>query len=146
MSKTVNARDLRDPRSLPESVRRIAARQSEAETKDILEHASSELDEIQRLFELRYAADMRAIKRWEDATGKTLIWPDHADLVVWLLNRLESARGPTEELRQIHSTLDKVIGDSDITHLEADELREASPIQWAAERLAAIIETIPSTL
>lgn len=37
---------------------------------------------------IRYKADMRAIKRWQRATGKRLVWPDHEDLVVWLLMHL----------------------------------------------------------
>lgn len=42
---------------------------------------------------LRWNADMRAIKRWHDAGGDELTWPDHADLVVWLLERLEKKDG-----------------------------------------------------
>ena len=46
--------------------------------------------ELQAGFDLRWAADMRAIKRWQAAhPGKDLVWPDHADLVVWLLEQLE---------------------------------------------------------
>lgn len=45
---------------------------------------------MQKTFDLRWAADMRAIKRWQDATGKTDTWPDHADMVVWLLEQLEA--------------------------------------------------------
>lgn len=40
-------------------------------------------------FKLRWDADMRAIKRWQKETGHELTWPDHADLVVWLLQKLE---------------------------------------------------------
>jgi len=41
--------------------------------------------ELQATFNLRWKADMRAIKRWQEAhPGSELIWPDHADLVIWL--------------------------------------------------------------
>lgn len=40
-------------------------------------------------FNLRWDADMRAIKRWQAETGRDLVWPDHADMVVWLLNKLD---------------------------------------------------------
>lgn len=50
----------------------------------------TELAELQATFDLRYAADMRAIKRWQETTGRTQVWPDHADLVVWLLEQLEA--------------------------------------------------------
>lgn len=44
---------------------------------------------LEASFDLRWNADRRAIKRWQAATGKTLIWPDHADLCVWLLEQLD---------------------------------------------------------
>jgi hypothetical protein len=45
--------------------------------------------ELEAMFDVRWKADMRAIKRWQAATGKTLIWLDHADLCVWLLEQLD---------------------------------------------------------
>lgn len=48
----------------------------------------SDLSEIQKVANLRWESDQRAIKIWQDATGRTLEWPDHADLCVWLLERL----------------------------------------------------------
>jgi hypothetical protein len=53
----------------------------------------AEVADMQASFDLRWAADMRAIKRWQTQTGRDLTWPDHADLVVWLLaevDRLEN--------------------------------------------------------
>jgi hypothetical protein len=49
MSKTVRARDLRDPRALPRELRRIAERLPVNETRDIIEHAADELEEAQRI-------------------------------------------------------------------------------------------------
>ena len=49
----------------------------------------SELDELRAGFELRWAADMRAIKEWQRVTGRELTWPDHADLCVWLLGEIQ---------------------------------------------------------
>lgn len=52
--------------------------------------ANEAAGELQQSFDLRWNADMRAIKRWQAAhPGKENIWPDHADLVVWLLGELE---------------------------------------------------------
>jgi hypothetical protein len=46
--------------------------------------------DLQATFDLRWKADMRAIKRWQAAhPGKENIWPDHADMVVWLLGEVE---------------------------------------------------------
>ncbi len=47
--------------------------------------------QIEAIFDLRYACDMRAIKRWQAATGRDLTWPDHTDLLVWLLSELDKA-------------------------------------------------------
>lgn len=56
------------------------------------------LEERQQSFDLRWKASMRAIKRWQAATGKELQWPDHADLCVWLLERIEEREGLVREL------------------------------------------------
>jgi hypothetical protein len=58
--------------------------------------------ELQRTFDLRWDADMRAIKRWQAANpGNDLVWPDRADLVVWLLERdAERAAKLKEELQR----------------------------------------------
>ena len=49
----------------------------------------ADLEDMQRTFDLRWKADMRAIKRWQEAhPGNDLTWPDHADLVVWLMEQL----------------------------------------------------------
>lgn len=44
--------------------------------------------EIDSLFELRWQADHRAIERWRAATGREFVRPDHADLCVWLMDRI----------------------------------------------------------
>lgn len=52
-----------------------------------------ERDELRRGFDVRWRADMTVIKAWQDAhPGNDLHWPDHADLVVWLLEEREDAR------------------------------------------------------
>ncbi len=49
------------------------------------------LRDLEAIFDARWRADMRAIRRWHEAGNPELTWPDHADLVVWLLERLERA-------------------------------------------------------
>lgn len=49
----------------------------------------SQLKEYKASFDLRWRADQHAIKRWQKKTGRKLVWPDHADLVVWLLGYVE---------------------------------------------------------
>ena len=63
-----------------------------------IEEAERERDELRRTneelqlsFDLRWKADQRAIKRWQAAhPGNDLTWPDHADMVVWLLEQISS--------------------------------------------------------
>lgn len=53
------------------------------------QEAAEEIEEHDQSFDLRWNADMRAIKRWQaEEPGRELTWPDHADLCVWLLNRM----------------------------------------------------------
>lgn len=52
----------------------------------------AELAERVASFEMRHESDMRAIKLWQEATGKELIWPNHADLCVWLMQELTTLR------------------------------------------------------
>jgi hypothetical protein len=55
-----------------------------------IRNAMEERKDDDRLFNLLRKADMQAISRWQAANpGKELTWPDHADLVVWLLEQLE---------------------------------------------------------
>jgi hypothetical protein len=58
--------------------------------RDLLTEAADELQSPEAIFNLRWDADLRAIRRWRAAgTGRELKMPDHADLVVWLLEQLE---------------------------------------------------------
>lgn len=52
-----------------------------------------ELDELQRTFDLQWKADQRAIKCWQEAhPGNDLVWPDRADMVVWLMEKWDESR------------------------------------------------------
>jgi hypothetical protein len=53
----------------------------------------TELLELQSSFDLRWDADMRAIKLWQAAApGREQTWPDHAEMVLWLLQQLDETR------------------------------------------------------
>jgi len=55
--------------------------------REAYRQADDECNDLRRTFDLRWAADMRAIERWQAAhPGNDLMWPDHADMVVWLLH------------------------------------------------------------
>jgi hypothetical protein len=60
----------------------------------------AEVADMRATFDLRYNAHMKAIKRWqEDAPGRELAWPDHVDLVVWLLGENDRLRSEITELK-----------------------------------------------
>ena len=46
------------------------------------------------------------------------------------------------DLKSVHSALNDALGDTDITHLTDDEVRNQYPVQWAAEYLAKVIDGI----
>jgi len=56
---------------------------------DICSEAANEIEELQGCFDIRWKADMRAIKMWQAAhPGSENIWPDHAEMVLWLMEQL----------------------------------------------------------
>ena len=64
---------------------------SEVQAIDLMKEAADRIEELERSFHLRWKADRRATLRWQAANpGNDLTWPDHADLVVWLMERLEA--------------------------------------------------------
>lgn len=59
-----------------------------------LEKAEADNAELQRTFDLQYAADMRGIKAWQKKNpGNSLVWPDRGDLVEWQLARVNLQTG-----------------------------------------------------
>jgi len=61
----------------------------EGQRKEI-KRLRQEIKEFQASADLRWNADRRAIKRWQEATGATDTWPDHADLCVWLMEQIDA--------------------------------------------------------
>lgn len=49
--------------------------------------------ELEDSLDLIHRADMRAIKRWQAATGRDMTWPDRTEMIVWLLEQLPEAQG-----------------------------------------------------
>lgn len=85
-----------------------------------------ELEDFQRSFDLRWNADQRAIKRWQAAApegeDRSLTWPDHGDLVVWLLERLDRM---TDRARAhaLSRCPDRQIGATKYTHCDECDTR-----------------------
>lgn len=73
-----------------------------ADLRDQLKRAIAEIEDLhsqiaekEKSFDIRWDADMRAIDRWHAVTNKKMIWPDHVDLVIWLLEQLEKKEKET---------------------------------------------------
>lgn len=88
-----------------------------------LGYASSEIaDSLERAFDLRWEADMRAIRRWQAATGRDSVWPDHADLCVWLLEQLDIQE---QEISRLRAALRFCMGKTVravVSHIENDKV------------------------
>lgn len=69
---------------------------------------ADDLDEHRRSFDMRWNADMRAIKLWQAAhPGNENVWPDHADLCVWLMEQYdEKIEAHQEALQRISQWAD----------------------------------------
>lgn len=56
--------------------------------------------EHEESFDLRWKADVRAIKRWRaESPGCELRRPDHVDLVIWLIGQLDTLESERDALR-----------------------------------------------
>lgn len=65
-------------------------RSSQLPIVDAHAHLLEQKKEYEASFELRWNADRRAVKMWQERhPGKRNVWPDHADLVVWALEHLD---------------------------------------------------------
>lgn len=66
----------------------------------MMREVEAERDELQHVFDVQWEANQRAIKRWQAAhPGNDNVWPDRADMVVWLMEQLARAALKQEESR-----------------------------------------------
>ena len=71
----------------------------------VMEEAACCIEELEQLFDLRWAADMRAIKAWQIAhPDQPKTWPDHADLGTWCLSRIEKLEAALREIAAGYET------------------------------------------
>jgi Lar family restriction alleviation protein len=81
-------------------IRTMSDRATTAEAD--LAKVTAERDELQRSFDMKWEADQRAIKRWQEAhPGNDLVWPDSADLTVWALTRATTAEARLKVLEAL---------------------------------------------
>lgn len=92
------------PEEIPEPsldlLKRVAERlrRTAPDTAPLAQWAVERIEELEANFEIRWKATMRAIERWQQANpGNDLVWPDYADLCVWLLEQLDKRPAPDVE-------------------------------------------------
>ena len=74
---------------------------------DVPSECEQDLADLKAVFDLCYEADMRAIKKWQDATGKSLVWPDSANLTGWLLEQIDKLEEDLEDCRNERDDLEE---------------------------------------
>lgn len=90
------------------------------------ERLRAELADHEFGFNLRWKADMRAIKRWQSAgDGRELKWPDHADLCVWLLDQWVDSETKLALADALNETLSAQVRDLTEAQHALSEAREA---------------------
>lgn len=62
------------------------------------ETLQQKINELQLSLDLEWEAGQRAIKMWQAETGKELVWPDKADLCVWLMQQNEQLQATNQQL------------------------------------------------
>lgn len=92
-----------------------------------IEKLEKELVDFEASFEIRWDADQRAIKLWQEATGKEDVWPDHADLCVFLMSEIDRLKeeGSPGVMHEVDRALyDLVVKERDFERLRVDDLKE----------------------
>lgn len=69
-----------------------------------------ENEEWQQRFDRFWDADQRGIKAYQEKHGTTEEWPDHADLICWLMERVSSLAEDAEVGRLVNKLLHREIG------------------------------------
>lgn len=92
MSEHDLKQDIEDMESLAEILETLEV-SSGAKLRRVIEAArpaeEDELYELRNLFELHWDCSRRAIKIWQEKTGKKGVWPDKTDLLVFLMDMIE---------------------------------------------------------
>ncbi|HEC65264.1 MAG TPA: hypothetical protein ENI23_08220 [bacterium] len=76
------------------------------EAVDRILELEEQVKEYEQSFDLQYDASMRGIKMWQEATGRDMVWPDKADLVVWLIEKLEKKERTLQLVDQISKRIE----------------------------------------
>ena len=84
------------------------------------------IEELEHIFTVRREAGTRALKMWQDANpGNDLTWPDHADLCVWLMEKVKQAADRIEELEKALARIAK----HDLQAVAMDALKPGERIE-----------------
>ena len=115
----------------------------------LFSEAASELRDLQQTFDLQWEADMRAVRQWREAHpgNEVLLMPDRANMVVWLLERLDAALAATPAVggeitdAMVNAVAREMWNDRDARHggsWDERDPREVCVIQTKATAKAAL--------
>lgn len=112
---------------------------SEAQARQI-EALTADNEQLNATFDLRHKADARAIKQWQEVTGRTMSMPDQADLCVFLMMALDmsEARATTAEAALAAVTAER----DDARGGEQEEIATAETARSQSEKDAAALHVV----
>ena len=100
------------------------------------EALTTELSELQGVFDFQWRAHMRAVEMWRTANpGNDLVLPDSAKLTVWMLEQLEAARADAKEAEAYAEGLEREVKQ---WHVDCEEFRRDT--KAAEAKLAKAVE------
>ena len=106
-----------------------AAREFKADA----ERANRMCSELQRVFNFNREADMRACRRWSEATGEDLKLPDRVDLVLYLLQKIETAERIDRVDEALAGRLSKSMSQMAMLREQIEKWSKAYPVSVFSE-------------
>lgn len=112
--------------------------------KTELSSLRADRDDLQRCFDMHYAAEMRGIERWraEKPEERKLRSPDTSNFTVWLLDRLEFDEQIFAELKETNEALadSHTALDSQVSRLSLEIDRLNTELQDRNTKITALLE------
>jgi hypothetical protein len=67
----------------------------------LMDSLKEDNEDLQRVFDITWKADMRAIRLWRKATKRNFVMLDRCDMVIYLMDELDNAKRKIRELERM---------------------------------------------